>query len=344
MKKWNAERCLLLILMAGMIVWGVGIACPARGEAGVVAKVGDKAITEEDLQKEMDAQAGQFGIKKATLTEERKERYRKVILHRMVDLTLILDASKEKNIQVSDAEIQAEIEKIKSRFPDPKNFEAILAQRNITLKDVEGKIREGLLVKKVMDDVTTTSVKVTDAEAEKYYKENPDRFKRDEEVRASHILVKVDQGATDEDKAKARKKIQDLRDQITKGADFAKLAEENSDCPSGKRAGGDLDWFGRGVMDPAFEKAAFALKPGELSDVVETQFGFHIIKLTDKREPGTVPFDGIKGDLKEELAQSAREEKFSNWLKNLRDSKVVFTNPADKDFPTQEQKPAEKTK
>jgi peptidyl-prolyl cis-trans isomerase C len=343
MRKWNEKKDLLLILMVGMILWVAATACLAKEETKEVARVGDKAITEEELQKEMVAQAYQFGVKMATLPEDRKERYRQVILHRMIDLQLILDASKENKIQVTDAEIQGEMDNIKKRFPDPKNFEAVLAQRNITLKEVEGKIREGLMVRKVMDQVTTSTPSLSDAEVEKYYKDNPDRFKRDEEARASHILIKVDKGATAEDKDKARKKIQDIREQIVKGADFAKLAEENSDCPSGKSSGGDLDWFGRGVMDPTFEKTAFALKPGEMSDIIETQFGFHIIKLTDKREAGTVSLAEVKGDLKEELVQKAREEKFSDWLKKQKDAKAVFTNPADKEFPAQEQKPAEKS-
>jgi len=343
MSKWNVKKGLLLILLAGMIFWGLAAACLAKEDAKLVAKVGDRSITEEDLQKEMDAQAAQFGVNKAALTNDRKERYRKVILNRMVDLQLIMDAGKEYKIQVGDAEIQGEIENIKKRFPDPKNFETVLAQRNITLKDVEDKIREGLMVRKVMDQVTTHTAGLSDAEIEKYYKDNPERFKRDDEARASHILIKVDKGATAEDKDKARKRIQDIREQIVKGADFAKLAAENSDCPSGKSSGGDLDWFGKGVMDPTFEKAAFALKPGEMSEIIETQFGFHIIKLTDKREAGTVSLAEVKGDLKEELGQKAREEKFSDWLKKQRDAKAVFTNPADKEFPEQEQKPAEKT-
>jgi len=344
MRKWDGTKGLLLLLMAGMILWGLGMACLAKEEAKVVARVGDRAITEEELQKEMIAQASQFGVKMAALPEDRKERYRKVILHRIIDLQLIIDGGKDMKIQVSDAEIQGEIENIKKRFPDTKTFESVLAQRNITQKDMEDKIREGLLVRKVMDQVTTSPLSITDAELEKYYKDNPDQFKRDEEVRASHILVKVDKGASDEDKQKARKKIQDLREQILKGGDFAKLAADNSDCPSGKRAGGDLDFFGKGVMDPAFEKAAFALKKGDLSDIVETQFGFHIIKLTDRHEAGTVSLEEVKEDLRKSLEQKSKEDKFSEWLKKQRDAKASFTNPADKEFPAQEEKPSEKSK
>ncbi len=156
------------------------------------------------------------------------------------------------------------------------------------------------------------------------------QVQQEEEVKASHILVKVEKDATPEERAAAKKKIEEIRDKITKGGDFAKLAAEFSDCPSGKRDGGNLDWFGKGRMVPEFEAAAFKLKPGELSDIVETSFGYHIIKVTDKRAEKILGFDEVKEDLRQDLINREKGKKFMDWLKGQKE-KVTFMNPEDKE-------------
>jgi len=130
---------------------------------------------------------------------------------------------------------------------------------------------------------------VTEEDARKFYDQNPDKFTRSESVKASHILIGVDSKASADDKKKAREKAEKLRKDLAGGADFAALAKENSTCPSSQQ-GGDLGFFGKGQMVPPFEQAAFSMKPGEISDVVETQFGYHIIKLIEKKGAESVSF------------------------------------------------------
>ena len=120
-------------------------------------------------------------------------------------------------------------------------------------------------------------IAVSEADARAYFDAHPDEFKMPERVHASHILVKVDPNASDASKAESRKKLEGIKARLDGGEDFAKLAEENSDCPSSAK-GGDLGFFTRGQMVAPFEEAAFALNPGDTSDVVETRFGFHLIK------------------------------------------------------------------
>lgn len=146
------------------------------------------------------------------------------------------------------------------------------------------------------------TINVTDAECEAYYNENQDQFK-EETIRAAHILV--------EDEAKA----QDLLNQINDGADFHQLASEHSSCPSGAR-GGDLGDFGRGQMVPEFEQAAFALNIGEISGLVPTQFGVHIIKLLDKKE--TVPFTDVLPQIKQYLTSKKQNEMYTAFTQGLK--------------------------
>ncbi|MCD6326233.1 peptidylprolyl isomerase [bacterium] len=144
------------------------------------------------------------------------------------------------------------------------------------------------------------SVEVTENEMLDYYDAHVKDYKKEEEVRASHILVKVPDGATKKLDDEAKKKIEGLLERVKAGEDFAKLAKENSDCPSASK-GGDLGFFGRGQMAKPFERAAFALKEGEISDVVKTQFGYHIIKLEERKPPETKEFEAVSAEVKSKL-------------------------------------------
>ena len=146
------------------------------------------------------------------------------------------------------------------------------------------------------------TITVTDEECEAYYNENKDQFK-EEMIRAAHILVE------EEDQAK------ELLAAIEAGADFHELASSNSKCPSGAR-GGDLGDFGRGQMVPEFEQAAFELKIGEISNVVKTQFGYHLIKLLDKNE--MVPFTDVKGQIQQYLITKKQNEMYSSFTQGLK--------------------------
>jgi peptidyl-prolyl cis-trans isomerase C len=156
-------------------------------------------------------------------------------------------------------------------------------------KDLRDYTRRDLIISNFVEKTILPKVTVTEADSKKFYDENPDKFSRSETVKASHILLGVDPKASAEEKKTAREKAEKLRKELAAGADFAALAKGNSTCPSSQQ-GGDLGYFGKGQMVPAFEKVAFSLKPGEISDVVETQFGYHIIKLTDKKGAEKVEF------------------------------------------------------
>lgn len=143
---------------------------------------------------------------------------------------------------------------------------------------------------------------VSAEEVRQYYEAHADKFQRQEEVRASHILVKVAKDAPQEDVDTAKAKIEDIRKKITGGLSFADAAKKFSEGPSGP-TGGDLGWFGRGRMVPAFEETAFTLKPGQVSAPVRTEFGWHIIKLEERREPGQIPLSEVESDIRAELAR-----------------------------------------
>lgn len=301
----------------------------------VVARWDNRVVKEGDVRKEMDKNAPYILYPAHSVSELPKDeqiQYRKKMLNFVIDRMLIQDAAGELKVVVTDKDIRNGIDSIKKRFPDEQAFASALKQQKMTEKELESDLRRDLTIKKVIDTVTVTTPTVTEQEISNYYKENPERFKQPEEVWASHILVNVDKNASSADREAARKKIEALRKRLIEGEDFAQLAKDNSDCPSGKRSGGDLGWFKRGRMVKEFENAAFALKPGELSDIVETPFGYHIIKIHGKHPERVIGLDEVKGDLHQELIMNKKGEVFDKWLAE-RKKQVVFTNQDDKETP-----------
>jgi peptidyl-prolyl cis-trans isomerase C len=179
-------------------------------------------------------------------------------------------------------------------------------------------------------------INITEEDAKKHYDESPTQFEVKEQVRASHILIKPDITDPNNDpnqaKAEAKAKIQDLLEQIKDGADFAELAKANSACPSAA-GGGDLKFFTRGKMAPPFEKAAFALEVGKVSDIVETQFGYHIIKVTDRKDAGTTSFEQAGDNIIKQLTQKKQKEFADKYIESLKAAANIVYPPGKEPTP-----------
>ena len=172
-------------------------------------------------------------------------------------------------------------------------------------------------------DAIMKSVKVPEEELRKYYDENKARFTTPEERRASHILIKVDKGAPPAERAKARAKAESILAQLKQSPDsFAELAKKNSDDPGSAEKGGDLDFFGRDAMVKPFEDAVLALKPGETSGIVETDFGYHIIKLTAVRGGSVKPYDAVRGEIEAEAKKQQAQKRFAEAAEQF--SNIVY--------------------
>ncbi|MEJ2744645.1 MAG: peptidyl-prolyl cis-trans isomerase [bacterium] len=187
----------------------------------------------------------------------------------------------------------------------------------ITEPQLRQNIGQDLKIGALLDKNVPQKEKASDKEIKAFYKDNPEKFKKPERVKASHILIKVNPVDSAEEKEKKRRKIEELRKKIKKGADFAKLARENSECPS-KAKGGDLGYFEKGKMVKPFEETAFGMKVGRISDVVETQFGYHLIKVTEHEKAGVTPFEKARDQLEEFLNNQKRQGDINEYLQRLR--------------------------
>ncbi|MGE4286272.1 MAG: peptidylprolyl isomerase [Phycisphaerae bacterium] len=233
----------------------------------------------------------------------------KVVKKRVLDTLifgeLVEAKAKELKIEVSLEQCEKEItDMVSSRGINLEDYKKMLVEAGKDYNELVGQVRKSLEFDAIIEKLSGDKTKVSDEDVQKYFDENKAQMAQPEEVRASHILVKVD---ADSDKAAAKAKIDDIAAKLKDGGDFAALAKEYSDCPSSAR-GGDLDFFSRGRMVKEFEDAAYGMEVGDVSDVVETQFGYHIILVTDKHEAKEANFDEVKEDIKNYLQNQKKSE------------------------------------
>ncbi len=259
------------------------------------------------------------------LKETLEKQFRQQILEQIIVRQLLEEKAKETNISVTDEEVINQIKQLLATQRPPmslEDFKKKTAESGQGFDEVKQQVKKGMTYQKIVDAQWKGKVNITEEDAKKHYDENPTQFETKDQVRASHILItpKKDEGstvATPEEKAKAKAKAEDLLKQINEGADFAALAKANSDCPSAAK-GGDLNFFGKGQMVPPFDKAAFAMETGKVSDLVETRFGYHIIKVTDRKEAGTTSFEQAKAGLIQQLTQKKQAEMTQKYIDSLK--------------------------
>ncbi len=187
----------------------------------------------------------------------------------------------------------------------------------MSLDQLKSDAQIDMSITKMIDAEVATLPGPSDADAREFYDKNPDKFKQDESVRASHILFRLDEKATDADKKKVLALAESVLKQAKNGGDFAELAKKHSADGSAAQ-GGDLNFFSRGQMVPAFEEAAFALQPGQISDIVTTQFGYHIIKVTERKPATTVAFEEVRDRIREFLTQQRKQEHAQAFIDGLK--------------------------
>lgn len=239
------------------------------------------------------------------------------VLVSLIESELLYQESQEEGIKIDEAAIDEQLATVKKRFPSEAEFEEALNKQNVSEADIISDFRRGKAVEQLIDEKVVSRISVSDEEARGYYDQNPNLFKQPEQVQASHILIKADPDADESQKALAREELEGIRRKLQEGEDFAALAKEFSQGPSSTN-GGDVGYFGRGQMVKPFEEAAFGLEPGEVSDIVQTRFGYHLIKVTDKKAESAIPYDDVKDRLEQYLKQRKVQKEVSLYVERLK--------------------------
>ena len=253
---------------------------------------------------------------------ERRDEVLRQQLDRLITYTVLRQEIAKRNVAVPDTELDQQVNAMRSQFQNEEDFKKALAARNMTVERLRDDARVDMAITRMLDGEVATAAPATDDEVKEFYDKNPDKFKQGEAVRASHILLLVDEKADDVTRKKARSQIDGILARAKKGEDFAALAKAHSQDGSAAQ-GGDLDFFTRGRMVPEFEQAAFALEPGQISDVVTTQYGYHVIKVTEKRAASTVPLDKVSPQVKQYLTNQKKQQKADAFVADLKQKSKI---------------------
>jgi peptidyl-prolyl cis-trans isomerase C len=299
-----------------------------------VAKINGRPISQHQLDRFITAM-NQNRQPSPKHKPEVEAEVKKNALRKLIRMELLYQESQAKNIAVSKEEVDKVVNRIKSNFPDEDKFRQALAENSSSEKELREDIRRNLSVNSLIDQEILPGVVVTDEESNTFYQKNKKKFNRPESVRVSHILIKLDKDASPEDEAAAKQKMEEIKNRLSNGEDFAELARAYSNCPSAGN-GGDLGYIVRGQTVPEFEQCAFGLEqPGQISQVIKTSFGFHILKLGQKRSASTVPYEEAKEAINRYLKNQKLNEKLEEYVRNLY-AKAEIESRLDLDEPSAE--------
>jgi peptidyl-prolyl cis-trans isomerase C len=281
----------------------------------VIARVNGEAIQKADFERAIRDLEGRAG---GPVPPDQRDRIYRGVLDQLIGYRLLAQESAARKIAVPETEIDARIAEIRKQFPSQEAFTQTLEQRSMTVEGLRADAREGMRIDRMLEAEMAGKLTVTPAQLEDFYTKNPDQFKTPERVRASHVLIAFPQNADAAAKAAVRERAQVVLKALQAGNDFADVAKTNSQDPGSAEKGGDLGFFQRGQMVGPFEQAAFTLKPGQLSDLVETTFGYHIIKVTAKEAERTLPLDEVRPRLQQFLENQNREQQTDAFVESLR--------------------------
>ena len=282
------------------------------------AVVNGQEISGEAVQFELDRLVRFYMSHGMTMDEVKKNlpKLEEKALDQAVGARLLLDQAAKLDMPVSAADIDAEVAKIVAQVGGAENYQKALAAQGITEDQFRKELEKGAKVNKLVEQACSSVAEPTDDEVAAFYAAHKAEYVAPEQVLCQHILVKGSDDA-------ALDKIKDIRARIVDGkADFAEEAKKHSDCPSGQQ-GGSLGWFGRGMMVPEFDKVAFEMAKGEVSNIVTTQFGYHIIYKADQKGGGQQTLVDVHDQIKDLLRHEARGRAMDAYVAELREKATV---------------------
>ena len=289
---------------------------------GKVAAVNGTIITDQDVAIKVLELKENFARQGRMIGDDQLPDFKKYVINGMIEEEILFQESQAKKIEVDTKAVDEAFNNIKKGFPTEEEFDKVLTTNNLTQARLKQRISRDNAIRKLIDTQIADKIQITDQEGQSFYKDHPDYFKTPEQVKASHILVKLDKDANESDQTKAQTEIKDIQKQLKDGKVFSDLAKEFSDCPS-KEKGGDLGFFGHGQMVKPFEDAAFALKVGETSDIVKTQFGYHLIKVTEKKPESKVSYDDSKEKIMNHLKREKVEKDTGAYIEKLKQNAKI---------------------
>jgi len=327
MKYLQLSKKVFLAMVALSLVFPLVVLAddPVPTQPSKVAVVNGKAIPYKDFERKMkiitqQVMRGQPG----QLPDALKDRARTEAVNQLISEELLYQQSVKSKLKLDDGMVDKELKGLKGRFKDEAQYRETLKRMDLTEDQLKQQIARQAIIRMLLEKEVVSKIALSKEDAKKYFESNSAEFHQPERVRAQHILIKLEPGADEQKKAEARKKLEAVKKRVLAGEDFGKLAKEYSEGPSNVREG-DLGYFTRGRMVKPFEDAAFKLAPNEVSDIVETQFGYHLIKVLDHQAAKDPSFEEIEPRIMDILRNKKIHQQYDAYIYKLRQNAKIET-------------------
>jgi peptidyl-prolyl cis-trans isomerase C len=314
------------ILVISFLLPAIPVSADDEKEAkqGQAAVVNGTVISTSDFEREFNIYKNRFTSRNPNLPPYFIAQLRTQVLKEIIDQELLLQASRKQKIMIKDEAVISQIDIFKKKFPTSAQFKAFLDKMGYSEADIKAQFAKRMAVRELIEQKIVSKIHIKDNEAKAYFDTKAEKYSQKEAVRARHILIKVDPTADEKAKTKARQELTGIKKRIVSGEDFATLAKTHSQGPSGAK-GGDLGYFSRGQMVKPFEAVAFKLAVNEVSDIVETRFGYHLIKVVDRKDAKTPSFAEVKEKAIQDLRNERIQAQVNAYIGNLRESAQIET-------------------
>jgi peptidyl-prolyl cis-trans isomerase C len=289
----------------------------------VVAKVNGKPIYEEQLKPEVEnglRMLGKYGMRKEA--PDVVQRLQSRALDKAIGEELIIQESQKLTIEDVDERVEQKLKALQGKYATEERFEEYLKQNNLTMEGVRGSLRAHVYVDEYLRKKGLAEPHIPEQRIREAYDRNPGSYSREETIKVSHILIAVDGTAGPEENEQALQKTEKIRKEILDGKDFAEMAKQHSDCNSAS-GGGSLGHIRKGYMPEEFDRVAFAMEKDAVSEVVKTKFGYHMIKVFDKKSAGVAPYEEVRDFIEKYLQQQESKKRLAAHIAELTDKAEI---------------------
>lgn len=307
---------LLVGLAAGPAVRSAGEAPPPTAE--VVARVNGQPVLRRDFDLAVQVQ---FQGRAAGVGHGELKAVREKVLESLIDNEILYQRASARGTKVTEKDVEEESKRLQAARGSAQDFSTFLENSGISPSEFRDQVRRSLVVTRFVDEEVVGDLTIAEEDVRRYYDQNPLEMTRPESVRLSQIVVQAPAGSPAE-RARARERIEAILKELQSGREFADTARKYSDGPEAGR-GGDVGIVTRESRPPAIERAAFQMQPGEISDIIETRAGFHVIRVGERRPEGPVPFEEARETIRARLTDREREATIRDYVAGLKEKARV---------------------
>jgi parvulin-like peptidyl-prolyl isomerase len=286
----------------------------------IVVVVNGEAVSEREIERILEPIYEQYrGLYYGDELIKKLEEVRRKVIEQLVEDKLILSEAKRIEVPIEDRDIEARVREVLKRFPSQDDMEKALAEQGLTLKELRKNYKEQMMVRKLIDSKIGSTISISPVEVRDYYQKRSSEFVQPEQVKLRNILIRPKQDLPPQ---KAEELAKELLGRIRQGGDFVAIAKEYSEGPNAAE-GGDMGYIKKGDILPEIEKVIFELKPGDVSDIIRTDLGYHIFKVEDRLERKEKDFSEVRREIEETLFRQKIRDKIRVWVFNLRKNAYI---------------------